>query len=214
MGDPAFAAEMRRRRDDPHVAPVNALVDELNGRPGGARGPDGRGPVPLAPAHHGGVDARVLALLSNPGPAGGGPRGSGFTSCENEAPSSARLAAALEAAGLPQAAVLLWNAFPWSVHETRRGSLTAAMRQEGVEPLRRLLALAPRLRAVVLHGRDAQDAWARLLRTHPGAVAGRDLAVLPTWHPGAQVFAVPEPLRTEREQHLRAAYARARLLVG
>ena len=205
MADPAFRAEMHRRRDDPHVAPVTALVDELN-----SRLREGRGPVPLAPAHHGGVDARVLALLSNPGPAGGGPRGSGFVSVENAAPSSARLAAALEAAGLPQGAVLLWNAFPWSVHETRRGSLTAAMRQEGVEPLRRLLALLPRLRAVVLHGRDVEDSWARLLRAHPGAVTGRDLAVSATWHPSAQVFAVPEPLRSEREQHLRTAYVRAR----
>jgi hypothetical protein len=166
------------------------------------------------PPHYGGVRAVVLTLMSNPGPRAGGEGGTGFVSCENPAPSSARLAATYEAAGLAQERITPWNAVPWYVHDELRGRTTAAMRQEGVEPLARLLALLPVLRVVVLHGADARDGWARLLRAHGEQVLARGLVALPTWHTSNQVFAVPPPLRAEREQDLLDTYREARRLAG
>lgn len=199
MADDAFRAEMHRRRYDPHVAPINRLADQLSA---------GRGlVVPHVPPHCGGVRASILALLSNPGPGAGGARGSGFVSWENAAPSSARLAAVYDAAGVAHEDLLIWNAFPWYVHDELRGRTTAAMRREGAAVLPRLLALLPELQVVVLHGADARDTWARLLAAPDGA--GRDLVALPTWHPSDQVFAVPAPVRAEREQDLVDAYVEA-----
>ncbi len=207
MADPAFREEQWRRRHEGRVAPVNALVDALN-----AERSAGLGPVPYAPPHGGGVGALVLALLSNPGPAAGGPKGSGFASVENPAPSSERLVRARDAAGLVDEQAILWNAVPWYVHDSGRGRVTAAQRQAGVEPLHRLLALLPRLRAVVLHGADARDGWARQLRAHPGA--GDGLTVVSTWHPSNQVFALPPERRARREADLVEAYVAARSALG
>lgn len=203
MADDAFREDQWRRRHEGRVAPVNALVDALN-----AERPEGFGPAPYAPPHDGGVEAVVLALLSNPGPAAGGARGSGFASVENTAPSSQRLVRARAAAGLTDEQSILWNTVPWYVHDSGRGRVTAAQRSAGVEPLHRLLALLPRLRAVVLHGGDARDGWARQLRAHPGA--GESLLVVSTWHPSNQVFAVPPEVRAQREADLVEAYAAAR----
>ena len=202
MAEQAYRAEQMRRRGEGRVAPVNALVEALN-----AERPDGCGPIPWAAPHDGGVGAAVLSLLSNPGPAAGGPGGSGFVSVENAAPSSQRMVRVRAAAGIADEQVVVWNAVPWYVHDLLRGRTTAAMRTAGVEPLHRLLALLPRLRAVVLHGGDARDGWARLLRAHPGA--GDGLVVVSTWHPSNQVFAVPPAERSRREADMVAAYRTA-----
>ena len=202
MADHAFRAEQLRRRHEGRVGPVNALVEALN-----AERPQGFGPVPWAAPHDGGAESVVLSLLSNPGPAAGGPGGSGFVSAENAAPSSQRMVRVRAAAEVADEQVLVWNAVPWYVHGVLRGRTTAAMRTAGVEPLNRLLALLPRLRAVVLHGGDARDGWARLLRAHPGA--GDGLLVVSTWHPSNQVFAVPPAERARREADLVDAYRRA-----
>ena len=202
MADHAYRAERLRQRGEGRVAPVNALVGALN-----AERPDGCGPIPWAAPHDGGVEAVVLTLLSNPGPAAGGPGGSGFVSVENAAPSSRRMVRVREAAGVEPEQVVVWNAVPWYVHDRLGGRTTAALRTAGVVPLHRLLALLPRLRAVVLHGGDARDGWARLLRAHPGA--GDGVAVLSTWHPSNQVFAVPPAERARREADLVTAYRTA-----
>ena len=207
MADHAFRAEQLRRCHEGRVAPVNALVEVLN-----AERPQGYGPIPWAAPHDGGVEAVVLSLLSNPGPAAGGPGGSGFVSVENAAPSSQRMVRVRAAAGVAAEQVLVWNAVPWYVHGLLGGRTTAAMRTAGVEPLHRLLALLPRLRAVVLHGGDARDGWARLLRAHPGA--GEGLAVVSTWHPSNQVFAVPPAERARREAHMVEAYRQALAAAG
>ena len=202
MADDRSRAGQARRGREGRVAPVDELVEALN-----AARPDGCGPIPWAAPHDGGVEAVVLSLLSNPGPAAGGPGGSGFVSVENAAPSSRRMVRVRAAAGLDAERVIVWNVVPWYVHDLLRGRTTAAMRAAGVEPLRRLLALLPRLRAVVLHGGDARDGWARLLRAHPGA--GDGLVVVSTWHPSNQVFAVPAAERERREAHLVDAYRTA-----
>lgn len=202
MTDEAFRDEQVRRRHAGRVGPVNALVDALN-----ADRPEGCGPIPWAAPHDGGVEAVVLALLSNPGPAAGGPGGSGFVSVENAAPSSRRMVRVRAAAGVQAEQVIVWNAVPWYVHDALRGRTTAAMRTAGVEPLHRLLAMLPRLHAVVLHGGDARDGWARQLRAHPGS--GDGLTVVSTWHPSNQVFAVPPAVRERREAEMVAAYRAA-----
>ena len=68
-------------------------------------------------------------------------------------------------AGVAPERILVWNVVPWYVHDLLGGRTTAAMRTAGVQPLRRLLVLLPRLRSVVLHGGEAHmvDAYRRAL---------------------------------------------------
>lgn len=91
----------------------------------------------------------------------------------------------LDRAGIDVNLTLPWNAYPWYVN---RPSSVAELRT-GVEPLRRLLGLLPRLQVVLLLGTHAQLSWNLLLQAHPGA--GSDLRVLSSRHPGDRRSSAP-----------------------
>jgi len=61
MREEAFRIEQEQGRYAPHVRPVNEMVDAL-------RDQDGRGWMPHVAPWHGGVEARVLSILRDPGP--------------------------------------------------------------------------------------------------------------------------------------------------
>lgn len=179
----------------PHIAPVNALVDEL-------AGPAGRGWVPYVAPVYGGVEARVLCIQRDPGPKtrldlGG----SGFLCLENDDATAGRFATLLDEAGIPVSETLAWNACPWYINRAPR----AAELEAGAESLRRLLGLLPRLRVVMLHGVSARDGWKRLARRHP-ALASR-YEVVPTCHTSGQAFIGPPEVRAARMAALRQAFA-------
>jgi hypothetical protein len=164
------------RIDEPHVAPLNDLVREINGeRQGGFTtpwfDPDGAG-----------VDARVLLLFESPGAGCSGERGSGIVSADNDDPASAMLFALREEAGLARDAVVAWNAVPWPVTSSagKPRSTVAADLAEAEPWLRRLVALLPELRLAVTFGTSARDGWLRLLTTHRDAPLVPTLAVAQT----------------------------------
>ncbi len=98
-----------------------------------------------------------------------------------------------------------WNAYPWYINRRPRGPELDA----GVEPLRKLIDLLPRLKVVMLNGLDAQSSWRRLTRQHPESV--ESLAVIPTYHTSRQALWTPdEAVREERHRKLQAAFAEAR----
>jgi hypothetical protein len=195
MRDPEYRRQQWNDRWAPHVAPVNALLDELmasSGRPG----------VPYVAPIYGGVDARVLFVARDPGPKTQGDHGgSGFLSLENDDGSAERFATLLDEAGIPVMETLPWNAYPWYINREPR----AAELEDGVEPLARLLGLLPRLRVVVLLGGSAQDGWRRLERRHPGLVSG--LEVVRTYHTSSQAFIGPPEVRAARTAALKGAFA-------
>jgi hypothetical protein len=126
---------------------------------------------------------------------------------ENDDASAERFANLLDSVGIPVGETQSWNAYPWYINRSPR----AAELDAGVEPLRRLLDLLPRLRVVVLHGVSARDGWRRLARRHPDRVGG--LEVVPTFHTSRQAFIGPPEVRAARMTALREAFARtARIL--
>jgi hypothetical protein len=199
MADGAFRAGQDRDRYADHVRPVNELVDEL-------RGVDGRGWLPYVAPVHGGVRARMLFVLRDPGPMTREGTGSGYLCIENDDPTAERQDRAFASVGIAVADTTPWNAYPWYIN--RRP--TAAEREAGVEPLIRLVTLMPDLRVVLLQGRDAHDVWRRLVRRRPGLVSERDLSVVETYHPGRQALWSPDPLvRQQRHQDRIKSYHRA-----
>ena len=91
------------RLDDPHVAPLNALVRLWRGR--------GRA-VPWFDPDGGGTGARVLLLLESPGPATMALGERGFSSEDNPDPTARVLRAAREASPLRAVDCLRWNVVP------------------------------------------------------------------------------------------------------
>lgn len=158
--DPAFCAQQLERRYDPHIEPVNRLVDELS--------TDERW-MPYVSPLYGGINAHVLFLFQDPGPATRAGKGSGLLSPENDDPSAELFSTCLEAAGLSYSDVITWNAYPWFI--PTQVAPSSRMLAEGTAPLAKLIDVLPALRAVCLGGRKAELGWARYASTHPSTTA-------------------------------------------
>ncbi|WP_395242837.1 uracil-DNA glycosylase [Agromyces sp. MMS24-K17] len=199
MTDPRFRADQFAGvHADAHIAPINAFVDAIRDR-------DGRGWVPYVAPMHGGVDARVLSILRDPGPATQSDVGSGFVAVENDDPTAERQAILFAEVGLDPRSVLPWNAYPWYIN----AAPNAEQSQAGAEVLVELLRLLPDLRVVLLQGRDAEAGWRRVERLRPGIADELQLSVLSTIHPGRQALFTPDPAeRARRVAHQEATFRR------
>jgi hypothetical protein len=107
MADATFRAEQHATAlTAPHIAPINQFVDSIQDR-------DGMRWAPYVAPLHGGVDAQVLSILRDPGPATQDESGSGFVAIENDDPTAERQVKLFESAGISPRQVLPWNAYPW-----------------------------------------------------------------------------------------------------
>ena len=168
LSDPALLAARRCLVDAPHLAPLRHLARWISSETGSAV-PD---PDPL----DGGVTARLLLLLETPGPA---IRGTGLVSRDNPTGTAANLFRFLQAAGIPRAETLIWNAVPWVIHaEGARNRVPRRSEIRAAAPyLAPLFACLPALRVVVLAGR----------------VAGECESTIATLRPGLPVCRIPHP---------------------
>jgi hypothetical protein len=201
MADSAFRAEQQAAAlTAPHIAPINAFVDSI-------RRQDGRGWVPYVAPMHGGIDAEVLSILRDPGPATQNDVGSGFLCVENDDPTAERQLRLFESVGISPRQVLPWNAYPWYVNRAP----SASERDAGAAVIVDLLKLLPNLRVVLLQGRDAEAGWKRVVRRLPEPIEERGVSVVATIHPGRQALFTPDP--EERARRL-ARQERAFEIVG
>jgi len=147
MRDKDFRDDQWARRYTGRVERINRFIDELGAK-------DGTGHPPYIPPMCGGADALALSISRDPGPKAGGTKGSGFLSIENDDPSAERMGQFLAEAGIDYAEVVPWNAYPWYINSDP----TTDQLRAGVEPLRDLIGLMPRLRVVLVHGTAAGKA--------------------------------------------------------
>jgi hypothetical protein len=190
MADPDFRAMQWQQRYAEHVAPINRLVDELRAEPG-------RQGAPYVAPMYGGVNARLLSILRDPGPMTQHGRGSGFLSMENDDATAETINSYFDNAAISAEDIVPWNAYPWYINrKPDTAELSAA-----TEPLARVIALLPRLKVVMLHGGSARDAWKYLLRQHPDIVQSRSFHVIATYHRSRQAFRHKDPkVRQARQE--------------
>jgi hypothetical protein len=200
MRDPAFRSEQMAGLMAEHMAPITALVDGLRDEASGLWAPY------VAPMY-GGVNARLLSVLRDPGPKTNVERGgSGFLCMENDDATAARICGLFAAAGIDAHEIDPWNAYSWYINKAP----TAAQLEAGVAPLVELMGLLPKLRVVMLHGGSAQSGWMRLTRRYPELENDRGLTVIATYHTSRQAFWHPDPAeRARRTAHLSASFAQA-----
>lgn len=205
MADPKLRQDQVDGKYAEHVAPINRLIDRL-------RNADGRGWMPHVAPMYGGVDAKVLLLLRDPGPKThdeDGFQGSGFLCSENDDPTAERLATLLDAVGLDPRACVAWNAYPWYINR----SPTAKQLEAGVGPLVELLGLLRCLQVVLLLGGHAHDVWRRLHRLHASLAARYHM--IETRHTGSQAFIGTAEEKTRwRAEQLAAFQEAAAILRG
>lgn len=197
MADLAFREHQERHRYDDHVAPINHFVDTLK--------EVGRGWAPYVAPMYGGVRARLLSVLRDPGPMTQSEGGSGFLCMENDDPTAENICELFASAEIGAKDVVPWNAYPWYINRNPRAPELDA----GVGPLREIIRLLPDARVVMLHGGAAQNAWKRLIRRVPPREVFH-LNVISTYHTSRQAFWHKDPVvRETRRRHLRDAFADA-----
>ncbi len=204
MRDPGFRHAQRDNLYAPHMAPINELIDRLAG--------GNRGWLPHIAPVHGGMNARLLWVLRDPGPAVQDPErpGAGFLCVENDDPTARRLCDLLDHAGVEVGDTLPWNAYPWYINRAP----TVSELRAGTAPLKSLIEALPALEVVLLLGRHAERSWQLLTASHPELTEIPH--VLSTRHPGRQAFIGTEEQREvwRREQQETFDRAGALLSVG
>lgn len=193
MRDSEYKAEQLRRCFDEHVAPLNLLVDELRKENW----------APYIAPNYGGVNARLLYVLRDPGPKTKDDGGSGFLCWENDDATAETLYKLFGDVGIEAQDVIPWNAYPWYINREP----TAKELEAGVDPLKRVIDLLPNLKVVLLLGGSAHDSWDRLIRRYRATIASRGLTVIRTYHTSRQAFRHQDPaVREQRKEDLRQAF--------
>jgi uracil-DNA glycosylase len=184
LGDPTARATRQAQLFEPHVAPLTHFVDELRTRMDGQVAG-----IPYFDPWDGGVDAEVLYLLEAPGAKA---VASEFISRNNPDETAKNFFELNIAAGIPRRQTVTWNIVPWYIGTGARiRPATSSDIQSGLEPLRELLALLPRLRAVVFVGQKAAAGASLVARLRP------DLRRFITPHP-SPLFVNNKPGNRER----------------
>lgn len=148
---------------------------------------------------YGGINARLLSVLRDPGPKTQEDHGSGFLCMENDDATAERISKLFADVKIEAEDIVPWNAYPWYINRLPK----AAELKAGVEPLKRIIDLLPNLRVVILHGGSAHDVWNRLVRKYP-EIAERDWCVIKTYHTSHKAFWHPDQaVRDDRKVHLR-----------
>jgi hypothetical protein len=194
MRNVEFRNEQLQRRFDEHIAPINRLVEDLRR--------DGLVPPYVAPMY-GGVRAKLLSILRDPGPKTQEEKGgSGFLCMENDDATAESICKHFADVKIEADDIVPWNAYPWYINRAPKASEL----NDGIEPLKRVIDLLPELRVVMLHGGSAHDGWDRLIRKYP-EIAVRGLKVIETYHTSPQAFRHPDKMvREDRKEHLRKSF--------
>lgn len=189
---------------DPHIAPINRFVADLQDSDAGRWLPE------VAPMHAG-IDALVVSVLRDPGPKTQEDTGSGFLCIENDDPTAERQCELFEQNGISARQVLPWNAYPWYINRAPNATELKA----GADVLYRLLNLAPDCRVVLLQGTHAVHAGRRLLKQHPTFAQQRDIEAVESIHPGRQALWTADPAeRQVRLDKQQAAYRRVATIIA
>lgn len=188
MADQDFRDDQLAHIYDARTAPVTGYIDSLKA--------NGRWLPYIAPMH-GGVEARMLTVLRDPGPKAHNEGGSGMLCIENADQSAETQSKLMEHAGLLAADFLPWNAYPWYINRAP----TRVELEEGAAALRGLIEILPKLEIVMLQGIHARDVWRMALEQDPGLYRRR-LFVLETCHPSNQALrARTAEERQRRREH-------------
>jgi hypothetical protein len=145
--------QLHNRRFDDHIAEINKHCESLRELKPGTE-------VPYVDPIHNAEEARVISLFSNTGSA----PASGFIE-PGDQEAATRMLGLQWQLGLRPEYLMPWNVHPWFTPGQPNGKLAPEQIAAGLKPLLRLLALAPRVSALVAHGTEAHKLANLLLKT-------------------------------------------------
>lgn len=159
LADPVEQAARVARLYETHIAPLTRFVELVRLEAGPEK------VIPYFDPWDGGTGAEILYLLEAPGAKAAA---SGFISRNNPDETAKNFFELNEAAGISRDRTITWNIVPWYIGTTEK--IRAAGRVDikaGIPILARLLEFLPKLRAIVLIGRKAEQAEESIQRLRP-----------------------------------------------
>jgi hypothetical protein len=171
LKDPNECARRKAMLDLPHMKKLTAYVERLRNKSDVE--------VPDFDPLDGGQKAKVLFLFEKPGRKTSVKNGgSGYISRNNDDPTAEATFDFMQCAGLPRNKTIIWNVIPWwnGTRKIKRGELDA-----GLKEIEALLALLPKLAAVMMVGKKAAKARPYLEKHYP------HLKLCESAHPSPQV---------------------------
>lgn len=160
-------AERLKMLSLPHIAPLTAFVENLR-----STGPKD---VPYFDPLDGGIKAPFLFIFEKPGPMASS---SGFISRDNNDKTAENTFQFMQSANIDRKKTCLWNLIPaWNGSR----KVTTAELKRGFDSLQKLLPLLPKLRAVMLVGKNAQKSANLFKKTN--------LRTLSSYHPSPITYA-------------------------
>ena len=152
LGRDEAIRERKAQLHQPHMAALTTFVADLRREIGPSFY------IPDFDPWDGGIGAELLFLLEAPGAKA---RDSGFVSRNNPDETAKNIFMISAEAGIDRTKTVLWNTVPWYIGtETNIRPAKRRDIEAGLSPLPRLLALLPKLKAVVLLGKPAERAVA------------------------------------------------------
>ncbi|MDQ0030583.1 uracil-DNA glycosylase [Arthrobacter bambusae] len=194
--------QLWNRRSEPHIAEVTELCDSLKEQKPGSE------VLYVDPAHS--VDeCRIISLFSNTRTT----TGSGFI-VPGDADATTRMVGMQWQLGLRPELMMPWNVYPWIEPDGEPGKLTPANITEGLKPLLRLLAIAPRTSALVAHGNEAHRLADQLMKAAPQSIHRRGFKTFKVRSLGGRSFAGSPTRQQEFLDLIHKAYAEAMARTG
>lgn len=150
LADPLAVSERLGLLRQSHIEPLSQFVEGLRKKVG----PEAV--IPHFDPWDGGIEAEILFLFEAAGPKA---VRSGFISRNNPDETAKNFFELALEAGLDRKRTVLWNAVPWYIGTGKKiRAANAADLAQGLESLKSLLDLLPKIQRVVFVGRKAQKA--------------------------------------------------------
>lgn len=195
MKDPKFRQQQWEHRYASHITEINKYIDELSKESW----------LPYVAPHYGGKDARLLSVLSDPGPKTCEDSGSGFLSMENDDPTAERIFNFFLEAGIGSSDIVPWNAYPWYIN-AKPSTNQLKLR---ITRWLNIIRMMPKLKVIMLHGNSAKKGWKYLLHHCPFIIDERRLTVIETYHTSSQALWCNAKERENRLKHLKQSFLQA-----
>ena len=152
--------------------------------------------VPHVSDEHGGVEAPILSVLRDPGPA---TNRTGVLSTSNPDPTSRRQRELMAQAGLRPRDLCPWNAYPWAHDRKIDGDLGVEHVAQGAVVLVEVIAMMRGLQVLLLQGKEASWAWWIARAFHP-ELEDSGFAVITASHPLGTRGRTPEATAENRSR--------------
>ena len=188
LENPEEITARHKMLEDDHIRPLTQFVEKIR------KDKNLSNEVPFIDPMGGGVNARCLCVLQDPGRK---TQVTGLVSRNNPDPTARNIFTFYQEANIPREETIIWNVVPWVVKNDKDFWRSF---DQGVRYLKELISLLPELKIIILHGNKAKYAKSTIEKEVP------TLKFIDSWHTSNQSLNSRPKYREQIRAHLKEIY--------